>query len=228
MKIQAVLQSYCGLMHDIKIRVDAMQKLAKNRSKLPEHIAHECEQLQIRMISETLAVACLLVHGDIEGARSKRLTKAYQADFIINALEALHPRFYPQPTKQILDNGRPVAIETVTESYLTKAEMLKSYRDAAAFLHAGSLNEFFANETAVSNHNAVINWVRKLIALLSHHSIFLADAPNAWEGKKRPSFSDGEAAPKYQIMVLMRPDGQEWPQANLFESIRQVGDGQLV
>jgi hypothetical protein len=220
MKIHAVLQPYCNLMHDIKVRVDAMQRLEKNRSRLPDHVLFECQQLQIRMISETIAIACLLVHGDIEGAQSKRLSKAYQADFIINALEKLHPRFYPQPTRQILHNGRPVGLEDINEGYLTKADLLKSYRDAATFLHAGSLSEFLANETADSDHEAVRNWVRKLSALLSHHSIFLADEPDAWNGNKPLKFADGEIAPKYQIIVQMQPDGKEWPQAWVFESIR--------
>jgi len=41
MKIHAVLEPYCNLMHDIKVRVDAMQKLAKNDGKLSDHVAFE-------------------------------------------------------------------------------------------------------------------------------------------------------------------------------------------
>jgi hypothetical protein len=174
------------------------------------------------LISETLALACLLVHGDVEGARSKRLSKAYQADFIINALEQLHPRFYPKATKQVFQNGRLTGIEDIPDGYLTKAEMLKRYRDAAEYLHVGSLKEFLANETADSNRGAVRTWVRKLSTLLSHHSIFLADGPDTWGGQEPLRFTHGEVAPRYQIIVQMKPDGQEWPRATLFESIRQA------
>ena len=222
MKLHAILRPYCNLMHDIKTRVDAMQKLAKNRSRLPEHVAYECEQLQIRMISETLAIACLLVHGDIEGARSKRLTKAYQADFIINALEQLHPKFYPQPTRQILKNGIPVGLENITNGFLTKGEMLKSYRDAAGHLHVGNLDGFLANEAETSDRQAVKAWVGKLTVLLGHHSIFLAAGPDTWDGREPLRFADGEIAPRFQIIVQMAPDGQEWPRATIFESIGQA------
>jgi hypothetical protein len=107
MTIHEVFQPYCNLMQDIKIRTSALEFLSRNPAGMIEGVIAECEQLQIRMISETLAVACLLVHGDVEGARSSRLSKAYQADLIINALEKLHPKFYPKPTRQILTNGVP-------------------------------------------------------------------------------------------------------------------------
>jgi hypothetical protein len=219
MKIHKVLQPYCSLMQDIKTRVAAMLILAQNRTGLPDPAAFECEQLQIRMISETLAVACLLVHGDVEGARNARLSKAYQADKIMNALEKLHPRFYPRPINQILRDGVPVAIEDIKEGFLTKEEMLKSYREAAGFLHVGSLNEFLANERAISDRQSVRAWARTLTMLLSHHCIFLADEPDGTESLK---FADGEPAPKFQIIVQMRTGADERPQATVFQTIRQA------
>jgi hypothetical protein len=220
MKIHNVLRPYCNLMQDIKIRIDAMQKLAKNRSRVPDQVRIECEQLQIRMISETLAIACLFVHGDVEGTRSARLTKAYQADFIMNALEKLHPRFYPRPTKQILTNGVPTGIADVEDGFLTKSEMLKSYREAANFLHVGTLNDFLANETASNDYQAVGIWVRRLTTLLNHHCIYIADDP-AYEAEPL-RFSDGEPAPKFQIIVQMQTGPNDQPQATVFQSIGQV------
>lgn len=222
MKIHAVLKPYCNLMHDIKTRIDAMRRLSRNEGNLPEHVAYECEQLQIRMISETLAVACLLVHGDIEGARSKRLTKAYQADFIIKALEQLHPRFYPRPLNPVPHEGGMFEVENVKDGFLTKDEMLASYRESANHLHVGSLADFLANETAVSNRAAVKDWVRKLIQLLSVHTIYLADEPDAWKDNQPLKFADGMTAPKFQIIVQMQADDEEYPQAKLFETIRQA------
>jgi hypothetical protein len=132
-------------------------------------------------------------------------------------------RFYPRPTKQILTNGVPTGIEDITDGFLTKDEMLKSYREAAGFLHVGNLADFLANEQAQNDRKTVLIWVRKLTKLLSCHSIFLADRPDEWEGWKPNAFASGEAAPRYQIMVLMNPDtGDGYPKATLFESIRQA------
>jgi hypothetical protein len=50
----------------------------------PSFAVAEILQLQICTISETLAIACLAAHGDVEGARSARLVAAYQANFIMN------------------------------------------------------------------------------------------------------------------------------------------------
>jgi hypothetical protein len=66
----------------------------------------------------------------VEGARSARLSAAYQADLIMNSLEKLHPRFYSRPTTQHLRDGKPFRIEDIKEGFLTKQELLKSYRDA--------------------------------------------------------------------------------------------------
>jgi|SRR5579872_1853308 len=220
MKIHAVLKPYCNLMQDIKIRTDAMIKLAKNRSRLPEVVLIESQQLQIRMISETLALACLFVHGDVKGARSARLTKAYQADFIMNALENLHPRFYPRPTNQIIREGKPVGIEDIKDDFLTKDEMLKSYREAASFLHVGNLNDLLANETAVNDHQAVSTWLKRLIRLLNHHCIYIADDPEYHASPLR--FTGGEPAPQFQIIVQMRTGYDDYPQATVFQSIGQA------
>jgi hypothetical protein len=221
MKIHAVLKPYCNLMHDIKIRVEAMKILALNPAGLPVGCVTEFEQLQIRMISETLAVACLLVHGDTDGARTAKLSNAYQADLIIKALEKLHPRFYPRPLNPVPRDGM-TEIENIKDGFLTKDDMLKSYRDSASYLHVGSLTEFLANETAISNRDVVRIWVKKLLKLLSVHTIYLADEPDAWKDEEPLTFADGETAPKFQIIVQMQSDDDEYPQAKLFQTIHKA------
>ena len=94
---RAALAAYCKLMEVIKIRTGVILFLANEPTGLPPFSVSELLQLQVRMICETLAKACLILHGDIAGAKSARLTTAYQADLIMNALEKLHASFYPKP-----------------------------------------------------------------------------------------------------------------------------------
>jgi hypothetical protein len=106
MDIPLVLKTYSELMTEIKERLAVMNGILNDQKGLPDWAAIEFMQLQIRMICELLALACLVAHGDVKGTRSGRLPKAYEADFILNTLEKLHPYFYPRPSRQIHEGGR--------------------------------------------------------------------------------------------------------------------------
>ena len=81
---QAVVNTYANLMSAIKSRINILRDLIANPRRYPDLIIMEFIQLQIRMICETLAIGCLVAHGDIKATRSGRLTKTYKADLIIN------------------------------------------------------------------------------------------------------------------------------------------------
>jgi len=221
MDTKEVLGAYCRLMERIKQRTDIILNLADNSSGLPDFCAVETQQLQIRMICETLAIGCLLVHRDVEGARSSKLASAYQADFIMNALEKLHPRFYPHPVKEVFRDGKLIGFDDLKDGFLTKDELLKSYRGAAQFLHAGDISDFLAGKERSLDTDAAKQWVKRLIVLLNLHKIALADAPDAWEGREQPRFTDGEPAPRFQLFVSMRREDTDRPAASIFESIGQ-------
>ena len=217
MDIETTLETYCVLMEVIKMRTKFMVDLANKPEVLPGFSVAEIIQLQIRMICETLAMACLVAHGDIEGARTNRLASAYQADFIMNALEKLHPRFYPRATKQLLrPDGSVGGMEDIKDGFLTKAALLKSYHDAGDFLHVGSLSDIEARKQRRLDTNTVAEWTRKIGILLSHHNIFLADQP----GETPIGYlGTGEPAPRRQIIVIMQPQNLGRPQATLFETV---------
>lgn len=59
MDTKDVLGAYCRMMERIKERTDIILNLADNLSGLPAFCAVEVQQLQIRMICETLAKGCL-------------------------------------------------------------------------------------------------------------------------------------------------------------------------
>jgi hypothetical protein len=219
-EIQSILDDYCEVMKAIKVRTALMGDVLTNHRGLPPFCVGEILHLQVRMICELLAIACLIAHRDMEGAQTAKLTSAYQADFIMNALEKLHSRFYPRPTRQILRDGKPYRIEDIKDGFLTKAELLKSYREAADFLHVGSTTDLLKKQRKVINLNALSGWLNKLIVLLSHHNIFLADPPADKGEGERVTFSDGTPAPQTQIIVVMQtelPGG--FPHASYFRTL---------
>jgi hypothetical protein len=219
MNAVAVLEDYCKLMESIKARTDVMLKFVQNPSLLPALYVAEIHQLQIRMICETLAIACLLVHGDVEGARSGRLATAYQADLIMNGLEKLHPRFYPRPIQQTVRGGLVVAIDGAEGGFMTKEKLLRSYRATGEFLHVGDLTDFLAKKQRTFDQGEIVDWVRHFIALLNCHTIYLADEPSAWGNEGAPKFLSGEPAPKRQILVNMTAASDDKPKAKMFETV---------
>ncbi len=214
---QSVLNTYAGLMAAIKQRHQLLRllladhrgvALVDGRQGIPPWAVAEFAQFQIRMICETFAIACLLAHGDIEGTRSGKLATAYQADFIIKALERLHPHFYPRPVNQIIQDGKPIALADVKKGFLTKDELLKSYYHASTFLHVGDLRNILERKVKFFNFDSAATWATRLFALLNIHQIYLVDAPGEPPG---PPGLDGVPVPKRQIGVVMHAqDGKPY------------------
>jgi hypothetical protein len=116
-----VLNQYSQFMEEIKKRQAVINSVLDAKVAVPKIVGAELCYLQLRLICELIALACLTVHEDIEATNSGRLRKAYAADWIIERLENLHPEFYPRPSRQILDAaGRPVRVEPITDGYLTR------------------------------------------------------------------------------------------------------------
>ena len=221
---RAALAAYCKLMEVIRARTGAILFLANEPTGLPPFCVSELQQLQVRMICETLAKACLVLHGDIAGAKSTRLTTAYQADLIMNALEKLHPRFYPKPVRPGPQKDGIDGMLDIADGFLTKKELLKSYHGASDCLHAGEIQEIVAGKYKRTNPEWIRDWTKKLFVLLNNHTIYLKDGAGAWDGKEPIKYDNGEPAPKYQVIVAMRSGPDEKPEARIFEVISRLED----
>jgi hypothetical protein len=96
------------------------------------------------MLCELIALGCLVTHGDIQAAQARKLQKTWEADKIINHLEALHQNFYPRPV-QLTKVASGTHMERIMSGFLTKAELLDLYRKVCgAKLHRGSLEKLLS------------------------------------------------------------------------------------
>lgn len=164
---------YCDLMEEVKRRIDVVTEVALGRVVVPQIVAVELAYLQLRMICELIALACLTAHGDVPATKAKRLMKAYNADQIIKSLERLNPSFYPKPGRQVRDTaGRVTEIVGVDEPYLTKTELQRLYGECGDFLHRGNIEQLMRGRSlpTLSHLDA---WKRKIVVLLNHHQIQL-------------------------------------------------------
>ncbi len=216
MDIDTTLKNYAYLMQSIKTRHAILVDVIQKKRDIPPWAIAELCQLQIRLICELFALACLVAHGDVKGANSARLTTAYQADFIIKSLEKLHPSFYPKPTRQMPQSTNSfIHLENIEDGYLTKKELLKSYHATGRFLHIGSLQDI-SKKQKLFDFAAAMTWANKVVLLLNHHNIPLADDPKAKRSAPMARGRDGTLLPSRMIVFMMQgEDGL--PHASLFE-----------
>lgn len=178
---------YCDLMEEIKRRIDVISGNTVGGLVVPEIVGVELVYLQFRMICELIALACLTVHGDVPETKAKRLTKAYNADQIIKALENLHPEFYPVPGRQVRDEtGKVLELTRVDDPYLTKRELQRLYGECGNFLHRGNIEQFMKGK-GLPKPLDLEAWKKKITNLLNHHQIQLFD-------------------PKRQLWVIMQAE----------------------
>jgi hypothetical protein len=171
---------YCTLMFEVRHRIDFVFGLLADHYKLPEQPACELGYLQLRLVCETIAISCLVVHGDNPQARSAKMRSAHEADYILNQLERLDPNFYPQPGLPVSHppaGGR--AFVPSKSDYMTKKELLKLYWHCGERLHRGSYKD--ARTYRDVDLQPIRDATAKLIELLKFHKIsFLGSEDELW------------------------------------------------
>jgi hypothetical protein len=134
-------QAYCELMAEVKKRVDALREMLtpKYFQQWPGTVALECCYLQLRMISEGIALACLTANGATPGARAKWIRKEVSADAIMDALSKLHPEFYPIPERQERSEEGGWRGGMIRRSgFIKRRDLERLYGTCGNHLHVGS------------------------------------------------------------------------------------------
>ncbi len=173
---EKALPAYAELMAEIKLRTEAIDAVLAQKMPLRAKIAEELCYLQLRMICETIAIGCLLVHGDISAKKSD-LMRSYKADWIIKQLTELHPRFYPDPleSKDETDEQGRFVWKDRDGDYLGKSELVRLYsRVAGERLHRGSARNILKSNRPLEFREVQI-WRDKIVRLLTRHRLQSAD-----------------------------------------------------
>jgi hypothetical protein len=172
---------YAGLLTEMRARRVLINELlnkkeANEPNLLPDFAAIELCYLQLRMLCELIALACLAAYGDIPASRTSKLLREYKADWIIQNLERLHPDFYPIPVIQLpYPQGSAIAgeIRDYTGVYLTKEDLIKLYYECGRKLHRGPTRKL--KPLSSFNFTKIRAWHDKILALLKSHRIRLID-----------------------------------------------------
>jgi hypothetical protein len=197
---QKPLRELCWrLMEELKRRRDIIADVLASKYSLPQGIAVELCYLQLRMVCELIALACLAAHGDIPATRSGKMQKAYAPEKILTELERLHPEFYPVAGKQVRSStGKPVEVVPIKSGYLTKDDLLTLWAECGDRLHRGSMKNI--DRPFVVDFNRIREWDTTIPILLDHHQIQLRN-------------------PIHQLWVIMQAESDGRVHATLFEKL---------
>lgn len=168
---------YRALMEEIKLRLNAIEDATSGRLGMAPRFVTEFSYLQLRMICESVALGCLVIHGDIEKARSTKMQKKWHVDEIFAALEELHPAFYPIPhVRQSIAPGHHHFVPAEGE-FLTKQDLRWLWSHAGSILHRGNVKKLLRASAQVQKAFPDIEgWSEKIVRLLDQHRIALFDA----------------------------------------------------
>jgi hypothetical protein len=179
---EAVLTLYSRLMDELKQRSMLLGQLASGTLNFAIIPNFELCQLQIRLICEIFALACLTAHGDIPDVKSAMMQKEYNAEKIIGKLGRLHPNFYPVPHKKDVSpdavlGALPARFHlTPIEGgeYLTKDQLIRTYNECGNYLHRGSVRRLLSKWHPDIDLKKIFDWNQRLGTLLApYHYIQL-------------------------------------------------------
>ena len=198
-----VLTRYAGLMEEVKLRISAIEAAANGDTRLHSAFNGEFCFLQLRMICEVIALACLTAHGDAPVLQTNRVQKAYAADRIMTMLNrciTLLPQSNPPDRPASADGGHIHRIEDALPGFLDKPDLLV-YRKCGDALHRGTIQRL--SPLKAKDHDdfaEIVRWGQRVIDLLGAHIIIFRDGEriihcqlNSKSGKVRISL--GRAQP---------------------------------
>lgn len=159
---------YHQVLVELKIRAEAINQLTQVPHIAPLFVLREASWLQLRIMCELIAIACLIAHGDLT---STRKLKAYKPAEIIAQLEPLNPHFFPRPVRFIIDPGR-VHIEEVPGDHMTKQELIALWNQSGDILHRSGVKDLRSSPNRDRIGVADINhWGQRMLDLMGEHVI---------------------------------------------------------
>ena len=101
---QEAVTEIAKLLSEAAVRMSAIDSTFKNQL-YPASIVVDFTYLQLRVLCETVALICLVAHGDIDASRTNKLHKEYAADNIIWDCPALTANYNPANHTVIFENN---------------------------------------------------------------------------------------------------------------------------
>ena len=173
-KINEVLEMYCYLMNEVKIRTTAITQMLKGlttTSFKSTNLEFMC--LQIRKMLELISMGSLVVNKDEFDAIGQKYEQYWNARLILQDIERLNPNFYPVAIIEV-PSSRPGVIKDLqnkTSGFLTREDFVKVYEKCGKMMHA---NNPFGSQADFDYYSQKIpEWEDLIIGLLNCHIIHI-------------------------------------------------------
>ena len=168
---------YAGCMEEIKKRTEVVHGFLRGElhaKYLQTTVESMC--LQIRKVLELIALASLVANKSEYEKHRKNFQRDWNAKRILETLDKANPKFYPQPSKQVIssETGRVVEVKSIMSGHLTRTDYEELYDKCSDILHAS--NPFSTAQQEIQSFlDSVPEWVEKIRVLLNHHQMQLID-----------------------------------------------------
>lgn len=172
------IETYRQLMELVKERCIVIEIITADQHGLSDWAINEICYLQLRLICESIALACLSAHGEDLGV-IRRMLREWSANTIMNNLEALHPDFFPRAVHFTGMHGNTAVHEKVVGA-MTKAEFIVMYGQVHQQMHQGNLKEVFSNQHLTRDFEPIREYCTRLTQLLEQHEFSLRDDKEFW------------------------------------------------
>ncbi len=176
MELNDKVQKYTECMEEVKKRLGVIESLLNKSLSTPYLITNvEFACIQFRKVLELIALSGLIANKAEFQRVKENLQDLWNAKDILKTLEAINPKYYPEPI--ILqgwngdrNNTRTIPIKS---GFLTREEFLNIYARCGGLLHAQ--NPFAKKKEFGEAYKVLPKWLEKVKTLLNQHVVRLVD-----------------------------------------------------
>ena len=198
-------KKYAECMEEIKKRTEVISRFMNGQlHALYVHTTAECVCLQLRKILELIALASMAANKEEYEKHRRNFHRDWHGGRILNELEKINPAFYPQPSRQIVDEatGTVVSSVPIETGFLTKREYKDLYNRCGSILHAK--NPFSRSEQDIQSFlNRVPEAMDKILLLLNHHEVQLVD-----DDRRLCVLMNAESDGRVHVSEFLRVEGE--------------------
>ena len=164
---------YVDLMDESRIRIHAIRDAIQNRDLWDPRLLQEFAYLQLRMSCETIAVGCIVAHGEVKDIKT---LKSWRSKEMVNRLTQLNPDFYPCGVRIRVEGGI-VNLDDYPVPQLSKDELIDLWDESGNYLHRGSADRLVREHGKRLNVDLtkITDQTQKILNLLDQHRISSAD-----------------------------------------------------
>src|SRR6476659_632254 len=138
--VKSTMQRYADLMQEAKARLSSINAVLNNDIGLRAIAVQDFGYIQLRMLCELIALACIVAHGDLVKTKAAGLRDEWRVGKIMKALDGIHQDFFPRrATQKRLGPGHSECTILPKKESMSKAELNRLYTICGDSLHRGDI-----------------------------------------------------------------------------------------